>query len=83
MSSDGGIEVPRHLGAVPPPPPTRDYLARRIAEGNSKNEVMRCLKRYLAREIFHAPQPPRTTAKIIARHRSICSQAVAPRRDPP
>jgi transposase len=45
---------------------TRDYMARRIAEGKSKNEVMRCLKRYIAREVFHALQPPRTTTQIIA-----------------
>jgi transposase len=41
-------------------------MARRIAEGKSKNEVMRCLKRYIAREVFHALQPPRTTTQIIA-----------------
>jgi transposase len=46
--------------------PTRDYMARRTAEGKSKNEVMRCLKRYIAREVFHALQPPRTTPKTIA-----------------
>jgi transposase len=46
--------------------PTRHYMARRIAEGKSKNEVMRCVKRYIAREVFHALQPPRTTAKTIA-----------------
>ena len=32
--------------------PTRDYLARRTAEGKSKKEVIRCLKRYVAREVF-------------------------------
>lgn len=31
---------------------TRDYVERRIAEGKSKREIMRCLKRYLARELF-------------------------------
>ena len=34
--------------------PTRDYLARRIGEGRTKPEIMRCLKRYIAREIYHA-----------------------------
>jgi transposase len=33
-------------------PPTRDYVARRTKEGLSKPEIMRCLKRYLARELF-------------------------------
>jgi transposase len=46
--------------------PTRDYMARRTAEGKSKNEVMRCLKRYIAREVFHAFQRPPTSAKTIA-----------------
>jgi transposase len=31
---------------------TRDYMARRTAEGMSKKEIMRCLKRYIAREIY-------------------------------
>jgi len=31
---------------------TKDYLARRIQQGKSKREVIRCLKRYVAREIF-------------------------------
>jgi transposase len=33
---------------------TRDYLERRTSEGKSKTEILRCLKRYLAREIFNA-----------------------------
>jgi transposase len=32
--------------------PTLDYVRRRTAEGKSKPEIIRCLKRYLAREIF-------------------------------
>jgi transposase len=32
--------------------PTRDYMARRTAEGKTTAEVIRCLKRYVAREIF-------------------------------
>ena len=31
---------------------TRSYVARRTAEGKSKWEVMRCLKRYIAREVY-------------------------------
>ena len=31
---------------------TRKYVARRIAEGKSKWEIMRCLKRYIAREVY-------------------------------
>lgn len=32
--------------------PTREYVARRIAEGKTKREAIRCLKRYYARHIF-------------------------------
>jgi len=32
--------------------PTRDYVTRRTAEGRSKPEIMRCLKRYIARELY-------------------------------
>jgi transposase len=33
---------------------SQDYLARRISEGKSKKEAIRCLKRYVAREVFAA-----------------------------
>jgi transposase len=39
---------------------TRDYLAKRDNEGKSKTEAIRCLKRYVAREVFNAM--PSTTA---------------------
>ena len=32
--------------------PTLDYVRRRMAEGKSKSEIIRCLKRFVAREIF-------------------------------
>lgn len=38
---------------------TKDYMERRTTEGKSKKEVVRCLKRYVAREIYAAL---RTTA---------------------
>ena len=31
---------------------TRKYVARRLAEGRSTREVMRVLKRYVARELY-------------------------------
>jgi transposase len=34
--------------------PTRAYVARRTAQGLSKKEVMRCLKRYVVREVHTA-----------------------------
>jgi transposase len=36
--------------------PTRDYLARRTTQGLSKKEIIRCLKRYVVREVFAALQ---------------------------
>jgi transposase len=38
--------------------PTRDYLACRTKEGLSKREIIRCLKRYIAGEVFTALNPP-------------------------
>ena len=32
---------------------TRAYTARRTAQGRSKREIVRCLKRYIAREVYH------------------------------
>jgi len=34
-------------------PRTRDYIERRMKEGLTKREAMRCLKRYIAREVYH------------------------------
>ena len=31
---------------------TKEYVARRTTEGKSKREIIRCLKRYVAREIY-------------------------------
>ena len=53
-------------------PRTRAYAKRRTAEGKTKAEIMRCLKRYIAREAYNAlradlaasPQPTRTTTTI-------------------
>lgn len=48
--------------------PTQDYLARRTRDGLSKKDIIRCLKRYVAREVFaallrdHAAQQPLRTA---------------------
>jgi transposase len=44
---------------------TREYIDRRVREGKTKREAMRCLKRYIAREIYQiitAAQPQPTTA---------------------
>ena len=39
-------------------PRTQEYMQRRTAEGMSKSEVIRCLKRYVAREVYSAIQKP-------------------------
>jgi transposase len=55
-------------------PRTRSYVARRTKEGESTPEITRCLKRQLAREIYHAltitapaEQPPGRSALTPAR----------------
>ena len=53
---------------------TRAYAERRTAEGKTKTEIIRCLKRYIAREIYHAlladllsqPATPRSLAPIVS-----------------
>jgi transposase len=42
--------------------PTRAYMSRRLAEGKTKAEVIRCLKRYVAREIYNVLCPRNTDA---------------------
>jgi transposase len=39
---------------------TQEYLRRRTAEGMSKREIIRCLKRYVARELYRHIQPRAT-----------------------
>ena len=48
-------------------PPTIAYVARRTAEGLSKKDIIRCLKRYVAREIY-ALLPPvaKSTGELLA-----------------
>ena len=42
--------------------PTIDYVARRSQEGRSKREIIRCLKRFLAREIYRRVMTDRALA---------------------
>lgn len=37
--------------------PTKDYMARRTQEGLSKKDIIRCLKRYVAREVYRVLVP--------------------------
>lgn len=51
---------------------TRDYVARRTAQGLTKPEIIRCLKRYVARQLLplirdpHPKHEPATTTPIAA-----------------
>ena len=40
------------IGRLRTDPRTKAYIAKRVAEGHSKLEAIRCLKRYIAREVF-------------------------------
>ena len=39
-------------------PETQDYIARKKTEGKTQRDAIRCLKRHLARRIWHLLQPP-------------------------
>jgi transposase len=50
-------------------PDTAAYLARRQAEGKSRREAVRCLKRHLARRVWHLLQPPTiTNSALVTQH---------------
>jgi transposase len=38
--------------------PAKDYVARRLAEGKTKREALRCLKRHLVRTVFNTMMNP-------------------------
>lgn len=40
------------VGRLRTDPRTQAYVEKRVAEGHSKLEAIRCLKRYIAREVF-------------------------------
>ena len=45
---------------------TREYVARRTAEGKSKREILRCLKRYVAREVYRILRAPGTLPSSVS-----------------
>ena len=45
-------------------PRTRDYIAKRTAEGKSTRDIMRCLKRAVAREVYHLLTHPAAVPRI-------------------
>ena len=44
--------------------PTIAYVARRTAEGKSKRDIIRCLKRYVIREVYHLVKTDPHTGEI-------------------
>ncbi|MFI2368648.1 hypothetical protein [Streptomyces sp. NPDC018833] len=38
---------------------TKDYVIRRTAQGMSKKDILRCLKRFIAREVYKHLASPR------------------------
>jgi len=47
--------------------PTLDYVGRRTAEGKSKREIIRCLKRFVAREVYgYLCRPPQAAVPASA-----------------
>jgi transposase len=46
--------------------PTMDYVARRMAEGKTKREIIRCLKRYVAREVYAVLVAGKSDASAVA-----------------
>jgi transposase len=50
-------------------PRTKAYVARRTAEGKTTKEIIRCLKRYIAREVYKAlTRHAQTPMQIAADH---------------
>jgi len=43
------------------------YVDRRTTEGLSKKEIIRCLKRYVAREVYNLLPPPRDNGECLSR----------------
>ena len=39
-------------------PPTKAYIARRVADGKTEREAIRCIKRYLARRVWRLLEHP-------------------------
>ncbi len=55
----GRLERARH------DPTTAAYLARKQAEGMNRMEALRCLKRYLARRVWHLLTDPARTPQTV------------------
>jgi hypothetical protein len=56
LKSVSSFRGPLHISVarIRTDPRTKFYMERRRAEGLSKRDVLRCLKRFIAREVFNA-----------------------------
>jgi transposase len=63
-------------------PPAQDYVARRLGEGKTKREALRCLKRHLVRTVFNTMMNPIPTALDGAPAFAIGAPNGPPGRDP-
>ena len=70
-------------------PRTKEYVARRQAEGKTRPEIIRCLKRHIAREVYRLlinPPPTPNCAQLRSRrqqaHITATETAHAPRTHP-
>ena len=58
--------------------PTRAYVERRTEEGKSKAEIIRCLKRYVAREVYRLLQDTATSQRAPPPERNDMKNNLAP-----
>jgi len=56
-------------------PDTAAYLARKQAEGKSRREALRCLKRHLARRVWRLLQPATATDTVLGKRPTITAAA--------
>lgn len=54
------------MSARTSPVSSKAYVERRTAEGRTKKEIRRCLKRYLAQKIYRALATAARTAEPVA-----------------
>ncbi|BAE46150.1 putative transposase (plasmid) [Rhodococcus erythropolis PR4] len=57
----GSLRWPSTISRIRLDPKTQVYVEKKISEGHSKLEAIRCLKRYLAREIYYLLNPGQQT----------------------
>ena len=67
------------LGRVAWDPETRAYIQRTRLEGKTKREAIRCLKRHIARQIWHLLYNTQPIAPAPAPHTSTASHSRCPR----